>query len=49
MENSKDEKLERYSNINNISVLQDLILQQKSLDITERYNLTTENSFKDKL
>ncbi|XHU96433.1 MAG: hypothetical protein JJP05_03195 [cyanobacterium endosymbiont of Rhopalodia gibba] len=49
MENSKDKKLERYSDINNISILQDLILQQKSVDITERYNFKTENSSKDKL
>ncbi|XTZ10908.1 MAG: hypothetical protein ACQZ3N_03285 [cyanobacterium endosymbiont of Rhopalodia yunnanensis] len=49
MANSKDEKLERYSDINNISILQDLILQQKSVDITERYNFKTESSSKDKL
>ncbi|BAP18389.1 hypothetical protein [cyanobacterium endosymbiont of Epithemia turgida] len=43
MGNSKNKKLERYLDINDISDLQDLILQQKGVDITERYNLKTKN------
>lgn len=49
MGNSKNKKLERYLDINDISDLQDLILQQKGVDITERYNLKTKNFSKDKL
>lgn len=46
MGNSKNKKLERYLDINDISDIQDLILQQKGVDITERCNLKPKNFFK---